>query len=88
MDEMQAIVDSALFWDTDGSHIDMEKNARYIIERVISRGSFRDWKTVLRFYGREKVKAEVVQIARLDAKSLAYLSVFFHLDPAEFRCCN
>ena len=32
-----------LFWDTDPTKIDYEKNARHIIERVLQRGDLSDW---------------------------------------------
>lgn len=30
---------SALFWDTDPSSIDLKKNSRYVIERILEMGS-------------------------------------------------
>ncbi len=78
----------SLFWDTRLDHIDIEKHARFIIERVITRGTLDDWKTVLKTYGHDRVRSEVLSIRSLDPKSLAYLSVFFNLDESEFRCCN
>ena len=81
-------IPSSLFWDTDARHIDIECNARFIIERVITRGTLEDWKRLLSFYGNDRVRKEVVMIRTLDPKSLCYLSVFFNLKESDFRCCS
>jgi hypothetical protein len=87
-EETQKLLYSPLFWDTNGDHIDTDRNARFIIERVISRGTLNDWKTLLSFYGNNRVKKEVVLIRTLDPKSLCYLSVFFNIEESKFRCCS
>ncbi len=76
----------SLFWDTRIDHIDTEKHARFVIERVIARGTLDDWKTVLNIYGHDRVRREVLSIRSLDPKSLAYLSIFFDIDETEFKC--
>ena len=86
--ETQKLLHSSLFWDTNASHIDIDRNARFIIERVISRGTLNDWKTLLAFYGKDRVRKEVVLIRSLDPKSLCYLSVFFNIERSKFRCCD
>ena len=45
-----------LFWDTELSSVDLNKNARFIIQRVIERGSIADWKIIKEFYGIELIK--------------------------------
>jgi len=86
--ETQKLLHSPLFWDTNASHIDTDRNARFIIERVISRGTLNDWKTLLAFYGNDKVRKEVLSIRFLDPKTLCYLSVFFDIEESNFRCCS
>ena len=85
---LQNMLHSSLFWDTAANHIDIDRNSRFIIERVVSRGSLDDWKTILAFYGKDKVQKEVLLIRSLDPKSLAYLSVFFNISKSQFRCYN
>ena len=82
------LLQSTLFWDTIPEHIDPDRNVRFIIERVISRGSLKDWKNILAFYGNNRIQKEVVGIRSLDSKSLSYLSVFFNIDESKFRCCS
>ncbi|NUO00501.1 MAG: hypothetical protein HUU01_07795 [Saprospiraceae bacterium] len=45
-----------LFWDTDETTLDLEKNARFIIERVLSRGRLSDWFILLKLYGQDRIK--------------------------------
>lgn len=75
-----------LFWDTDISTIDVNKNARFIIHRVIERGTLANWKTIKQFYGLEKIKEEILNIKSLDVKTLNFFSIYFELDKTDFRC--
>ncbi len=84
----QFILNPSLFWDTDLQNIDTECHARFVIERVISRGTFADWKKILNVYGYDRVRDEVLMIRSLDPKSLSYLSVFFNIEESKFRCCG
>lgn len=47
----------ALFWDTDISRINWEKQYKAVIERVLERGNEKERKEIIRFYGKEKVAA-------------------------------
>lgn len=51
-----------LFWDTDPTKINYEKNARHIIERVVQRGTLNDWYEIKQHYGLDRIKNEVTQI--------------------------
>jgi plasmid maintenance system antidote protein VapI len=52
-----AIIGKALFWDTDFDKIDWERKYKAIIKRVFERGDDRQKKEIIRFYGKDKVKA-------------------------------
>lgn len=75
-----------LFWDTDISRLDAEKHARFIIERVLTSGFLTDWKTILRYYGYEKIKKEALLMRSLDKLTLYFCSSFFKIPKEEFRC--
>ncbi|MCF8248071.1 MAG: hypothetical protein K9J37_06175 [Saprospiraceae bacterium] len=75
-----------LFWDTDVSSINWELNAPYVIERVLSRGAWKDFKNLLSFYGKTRLKNEVQQLRYLDQRSLAFCSVYFNVPIEKFRC--
>jgi hypothetical protein len=75
-----------LFWDTDISSIDFQKNARPIIERVVTRGRLEDWWEIVRYYGLDRIKEEVVKIRAMDIRTMTFLSTVLQIPQAEFRC--
>ncbi len=77
-----------LFWDTDISQIDYEKNARHIIERVLLRGTLDDWFAIKKYYGVERIKQVVVKIRYLDKVTLNFCSKYFKIPKNQFKCYN
>ena len=77
---------SALFWDTDIATLDPETHARYVIERVITRGDMSDWNMLKELYGHQRIRKEVVHIRSLDAKSLSFLSCYYDIKRTLFKC--
>jgi uncharacterized protein DUF6922 len=75
-----------LFWDTDETTLDPEKNARFIVERVLSRGRLSDWRVLYHLYGEERIKREVLKIRYLDKVTLSFCSSFFDVPKSKFRC--
>lgn len=78
----------SLFWDINQSTLDADKNARFIVERVITRGRLSDWRKLFSFYGMERIKNEVLQVRYLDQLTLNFCSSFFNVPKSEFRCYN
>jgi plasmid maintenance system antidote protein VapI len=52
-----SVIRKALFWDTDITKIDWTKQYRAVIQRVFERGNDDEKREILRFYGRDKIKA-------------------------------
>lgn len=77
-----------LFWDSDISQIDYQKNARQIIARVLQFGTLNDWIEINKYYGVERIKQEVVNIRYLDKLSLNFCSKIFDIPLEKFRCYN
>lgn len=75
-----------LFWDIDINSLNAEEHARFIVERVITRGTLEDWLALKKLYGLRRIKEEVLQIRSLDPKTLTFFSTYFNLDKKEFRC--
>lgn len=51
------IIRKILFWDTDINKIDWQKQYKAVIERIFQRGNDEEKKEILKFYGKEKIKA-------------------------------
>lgn len=45
-----------LFWDIRYDTIQWDRNYRFVIERVLERGTFAEWPEIKRYYGLEKIK--------------------------------
>jgi hypothetical protein len=65
---------------------DFDANRLLIIERVCSRGLEKDWREMMRYYGRETVRQEVTRIGWLDGKTLSFLSCVFDMPKERFIC--
>ena len=53
----------SLFWDTNPDWIDIKKNARYIIERVLDFGELDEVRWLFKTYPKEEIK-QVVDLPR------------------------
>lgn len=51
----------ALFWDTNPQKIDVKKNARYIIERILDFGNDKEVSWLYHFYDKSLLKSVVAK---------------------------
>jgi hypothetical protein len=75
-----------LFWDVDPGNIDFEKHASYVIERVLSMGTYEDFNIVKSYYGKQKMKAVAKKLRYMDDRLLYFCSAYFNLPISKFRC--
>jgi plasmid maintenance system antidote protein VapI len=68
-----SIIRKTLFWDTDITKIDWEKQYKAIIQRVFERGNEDEKKEVLRFYGENKIKEVTANIANGNLQVMGFL---------------
>jgi hypothetical protein len=87
-DQVSTLFSSNLFWDTDESTLNREKNARFIVERVLSRGRLTDWFALVQLYGMERIKKESLEIRYLDRVTLNFCSTLFNVPKSAFKCYN
>ena len=67
----------SLFWDVDPKTIDPEKNARYIIERILDFGRDEELRWMVAYYPRSLIQ-EVMRTSRtLQPKSRALWNLVF-----------
>jgi len=79
------ILSKQAFWDVDMDKIDYEKNALDLIERVMYRGSFEDFRALVKFYGDEKVCKEIIHTKRFGAKEVNFCCLIFKIKPTYFK---
>lgn len=76
----------SLFWDTDPSTIELDKHALFIVERVLTRGSWNEFQRILNHYGKETIGNFACQIRFLDKKTFSFCVNYFNIDKENFRC--
>lgn len=74
-----------LFWDTDPRSIDLKRNARYVIERVLELGSLDAMRWVQRLYPTRLIIETLEASRKITAKSRNFWSIWFDLCPIVFE---
>ncbi len=77
-----------LFWDIDVNQLKIKEYAKFIIERVINRGNYKDWLNLLNLYSSKEIKKHIVDIKTFDKRTLSFLSMYYNIDINKFRCYN
>lgn len=88
---MTAFVQSlspCLFWDVDPDTIDDRAHCRFVIQRVLERGSLEDLKATVARYTLPGMIAEAQQIRSLDPVTLAFAACLGNVKEETFRCCS
>ena len=75
-----------LFWDVDPETIDDRLHCRYVIQRVLERGSLEDIRATIAHYTMPFLIAEAQQIRSLDPVTLAFAACLGNVKEDTFRC--
>ena len=74
-----------LFWDTSPNSIDPETHQRFVIVRVMERGTMQDVLAVWRYYGASRIREALLQAPALDNRTITYFAHQFNLPRSSFR---
>jgi len=77
-----------LFWDVKLESIDLEQHAKFIVERILQRGTWEEFKATIDFYGKQKVKSIIKRLRYLDDRTLHFCHTYFEIPLTELRCYN
>ena len=75
-----------LFWDSNRSKLNIEKNKEYIIKQVLEYGLIKDWQIIQNVYGIQKIAHIAKKYRELDRKALSFISFLSKIPIEEFRC--
>lgn len=75
MDESISKLSPTLFWDVDQTVVDAQKNGRWLVERVLERGSWEDWLVIRGIYGKTGLR-QLMPSLRLDPNSANFLKLY------------
>lgn len=76
----------SLFWDVDPKTIDIEKHTLFIIERVLTRGTWDEFKKIMNHFGKKPLGEYACQIRYLDKKTLSFCASYFNIPKEKFKC--
>jgi hypothetical protein len=78
MNEYIRRLSPTLFWDVDPEMVDVARNDRWLVERVLQRGTWEDWLVIREVYGKTGLK-RLMPSLRLDPKSTSFLRLYCSL---------
>lgn len=79
------ILSRRLFWDVDPETIDDRAHRRYVIQRVLERGSLEDIRATIAHYTMPVLIDEARQIRSLDPVTLAFAACLGNVKEESFR---
>ncbi len=77
---------SHLFWDVDLASIDLEKNRKWLVKRVLEKGELPDWKLLKQTYDREELREAVMTMRSLERRALSFACAVLEIDQTKTRC--
>ena len=75
-----------LFWDVNLDEIDEQVHCRFIIQRVLERGSVDDIRATIAHYTMPFLISQAQQIRDLDPVTLAFAACIGNVKEDTFRC--
>ncbi|OGI28666.1 MAG: hypothetical protein A2288_00795 [Candidatus Moranbacteria bacterium RIFOXYA12_FULL_44_15] len=78
METQEILKKRSLFWDV--GKLDVEKNARFIMERILNFGDVEDFRWARDIYGSDKLKESLLSSRTLNDRSLLFWCNYFKLD--------
>lgn len=79
-------LDKTLFWEVRFKDLNIEKNADFIIERVLSFGDVKDYHLLQKMYDYEKIKKVAIKANYPNKKSVNFWSIIFDIPLNSFLC--
>ena len=75
-----------LFWDLDINSLDLEKNKKQIIHRVLDYGLMNDWQFIHNYYGISEIATTAITIRDLEKKSASFIALLANIPKEKFLC--
>jgi hypothetical protein len=73
-----------IFWDAEMSVLDTRRHMRYIVTRVMDRGTLEDVRYVMKLYGRSQIKKILIQAPNLDYLTISFFANYFEIPKTDF----
>lgn len=76
----------SLFWDVDPKKLDIKKDAEFIIGRVLDFGDLKEWKTIKKIYGLDKIRKAALKHPFESQRSANFWELILELPPKSLSC--
>ena len=75
-----------IFWDTNFSNLQTERDANFIIVRVFERGLMNDFIEVLLIYDKLKIIQALLNASYLAERTFHFAIAYYNLNIIDFKC--
>ena len=75
-----------LFWDVDVNKVDINRNRRWLVNRVLEYGLINDWKLIVKLYGLNEIVQIAMKIKSLDYKAASLIATLANEPKEKFLC--
>jgi len=76
----------SLFWDVNSTKLDVEKNAEFIIGRVLDFGDLDEWKAIKKIYGLERIRKVALEHSFESQRNVNFWELILKLPPKSLSC--
>ena len=74
------------FWDVDAGKIDLVRNERYVIERLLEFGDTDAIRWILKHYSKQAVISSVKRSRQISPKTANFWALIYSIPREEVRC--
>jgi len=78
----------SLFWDVNPKRLALEKDAPFIIGRVLDFGNLQEWQLIKRFYGKERVVKVAKDHIFTDSRSANFWALILSIPINQIKCAR
>ena len=75
-----------LFWDADPADLDYDRHRRYVVQRVLERGTVSDLGQIFRLYSMQGVVETAKTLRALEPRALSFVACIANEPKENFRC--
>jgi hypothetical protein len=79
-------ISNKAFWDVSFEKIDFEKSSLFVIQKVFNYGDWNDQVAVMRYYGMDRIRREIIHASYLRKPVLSFLCTILQLQKTDFAC--
>lgn len=76
------------FWDVAFDNVDFDKSSLFVMEKVFNYGTWDDQVKIMRYYGMDRLRNEIIHARYLRKPVISFLCVILKLKKIDFECYN